>query len=69
MTIAKAVDVLKAAIQTDPALAWSWHCAIWSGAHDEGLETGAANRAAARVMKMAFGADTTVHENFRPEWR
>lgn len=64
MTTADAMAVLKAAIKADPEYAWSWHCAIWSGAHDEGLETGAANRAAARVMHMAFDCDTSKNANF-----
>lgn len=62
----QAMAALKAAM-ADPEYAWSWHCAIWAGAHDEGLETGAANRAAARVMHMAFDCDTTKHANFSPE--
>jgi hypothetical protein len=60
----QAMEALKAAMKADPEYAWSWHCAIWSGAHDEGLETGAANRAAARVMHMAFDCDTTKNANF-----
>lgn len=64
ITTADAMAALKDAIKKDPEYAWSWHCAIWSGAHDEGLETGAANRAAARVMHMAFDCDTSKNANF-----
>ncbi|AQZ99360.1 hypothetical protein B5M06_14975 [Comamonas kerstersii] len=60
----QAMEALKAAMKADPEYAWSWHCAICAGAHDEGLETGAANRAAARVMNMAFDCDTTKNANF-----
>lgn len=63
----RAMAELKAAIHADPSYAWTWHCAVWAAAHDEGLETGAANRAAARLMHMAFDLDTTKHPNFAPE--
>lgn len=64
VTPAAAMAALKAAFASDPEYAWSWHCAAWSCAHDEGLDTGAANRAAARLMYMAFGCDTSKHPNF-----
>lgn len=62
--VGDALDVLKNAFKKDPYFAWTWHCAIWSGAHDEGLASDAAHRAAARVMKMAFDIDTSENANF-----
>lgn len=67
--VGDALDVLKNAFKNNPDFAWTWHCAIWSGAHDEGLSSDAANRAAARVMKMAFDIDTSENANFDPEHR
>lgn len=63
----QAFQTLKAAIHADEGYAWSWHCVAWSCAFDEGLETGAANRAAARFMSMAFDIDTSKHPHFKPE--
>lgn len=64
----EAFQALAAALAADPGYAWSWHCAVWASAHDEGMETGAANRAAARFMHMAFAIDTSKHEHFNEEW-
>lgn len=64
VTPAAAMAALKAVFASDPEYAWSWHCGAWACAHDEGLDTGAANRAAARLMHMAFGCDTSKHPNF-----
>jgi hypothetical protein len=69
VTPAAAMAALKAAFAADPEYAWSWHCGAWACAHDEGLDTGAANRAAARLMHMAFGCDTSKHPNFLDEHR
>lgn len=69
MSPADAMAVLKAAFAADPEYAWSWHCAAWSCAHDEGLPTDAANRAAARLMYMAFGCDTSKNQHFCDEHR
>jgi hypothetical protein len=66
-TAADAMAILRAALSADPDYAWGWHCAVWAAAHDEGLETGAANRAAARFMHAAFDVDTTKSPNFNPE--
>lgn len=63
-TAADGMATLRAALAADPGYAWSWHCAVWAAAHDEGLETGAANRAAARLMRAAFDVDTTKNQNF-----
>lgn len=64
ITPAQAMDALKEAFVADPSYAWAWHCGVWAAAHDEGMETSAANRAAARLMSMAFDVDTSKHENF-----
>ena len=64
ITPAQAMDTLKEAFAADPSYAWTWHCGVWAAAHDEGMETSAANRAAARLMSMAFDVDTSKHENF-----
>lgn len=58
MTTKEAMDHLRAALQSDPDYAWGWHCNIAMAAFDEGLDRGAANRAAARFMKNCFGVDT-----------
>lgn len=50
---------LRAAMQADPGYAWSWHCNIAVASQDEGMEHGAANRAAARFMHTCFGVDTS----------
>ncbi|MBV2180938.1 MAG: hypothetical protein KUL86_06840 [Castellaniella sp.] len=63
---ADGMAILRTALSVDPDYAWSWHCAVWAAAHDEGLETGAANRAAARLMRAAFDVDTTKNPNFNP---
>lgn len=44
----------------DPAYAWSWHCNIAACAMDEGLSHAAANRTAARFMKLAFDMDSNA---------
>lgn len=64
ITPAQAMDALKEAFVADPSYAWTWHCGVWAAAYDEGMETSAANRAAARLMSMAFDVDTSKHENF-----
>lgn len=53
------MNALKAAIQDDPGYAWSWHCNVTCCAMDEGVEHDAANRIAARFMKLAFDVDTS----------
>jgi hypothetical protein len=56
---ARAFGDLKAALQADPGYAWSWHCNIAVASMDEGMEHAAANRAAARFMRMCFDVDTS----------
>jgi hypothetical protein len=57
---ARAFTDLKAAMHADPGYAWSWHCVIACAGMDEGLEHAAANRAAARFMRMCFDVDTSA---------
>lgn len=58
MSIKKAFEVLKKAIQSDPSYAWAWHCNIAVSAQDEGMEYNASQRAASRFMKTCFGVET-----------
>ena len=57
-----ALEALSEQIRNDPDYAWSWHCALACAYQDEGIDHPAANRAAARFMKQAFGA-----EGYEPE--
>lgn len=61
---ASPVERLRQQFQSDPDYAWSWHCNIAVAAMDECLWPSAANRAAARFMKTAFGVDATQDERF-----
>ena len=63
--IAEAIDVLKVAVNNDSEYAWSWHCNLAMSAYDEGLSKPAANRSAARFMKLLFDVDMTKHEYFK----
>ena len=58
-----AIDTLKKAFKNDPEYAWAWHCNIAMSAYDEGLDKPAANRSAARFMRL-FDIDMTKHEHF-----
>ncbi len=57
-TPAGAVERLSRAFRWDPDYAQGWHANIACAAMDEGLDPAAANRAASRFMKAAFGVDT-----------
>lgn len=59
-----AMAALSASMKTDHAYAWSWHCNIAMASIDEGVEHGAANRAAAQFMRNAFGVDTSKFREF-----
>ena len=59
-----AIDTLKEAFKKDPDYAWSWHCNIAVCSMDEDMEHDAANRAAAKFMKLAFSIDTEKHKCF-----
>jgi hypothetical protein len=54
----EAVKILSSAFRDDPHFAWTWHCAVACAAMDEGAPHDAANAAAARFMKQAFGVET-----------
>jgi hypothetical protein len=58
VSAAASMASLKDAFQRDSGYAWSWHCNLACCAMDEGMEHGAANRAAARFMKLAFGVES-----------
>jgi hypothetical protein len=64
MNIKEAITTLREAFHNDPEYAWSWHCNLAMSAYDEGLCKPAANRAAARFMRLAFDIDMTKHEFF-----
>lgn len=56
---APALAELSMAMQNDEGYAWTWHCNVACAMMDEGAPHGAANAAAARFMRAAFGVDTT----------
>jgi len=62
--VARAMGEVRTAIQVDPEYAWSWHCNIAMASVDEGMEHGAANRAAARFMDLCFGVDTSKNRHY-----
>ena len=59
----QAMAHLSAAMNDDPAYAWSWHCTIACCAMDEGLAHEAADKAAARFMRLAFDVNTDKAPN------
>jgi hypothetical protein len=66
--IAAAVDTLKRAMQTDPELAWSWHCNLAVPIRDAtGISHSAANEAGAHLMHHLFDCDITTHPNYEGE--
>lgn len=60
-----AMDWLKESMKNDEMYAWSWHCNIAMAAYDEGMEHKAANKAAARFMKLAFDFDVTTMKEYK----
>ena len=58
-TCVDALQTLSFHMRIDPELAWGWHCNVAIASQDEGMSHEAANRAAARFMKMAFDVDTS----------
>lgn len=57
--IPTAFAVLKAALQSDPEYAWSWHCNVAMMFVDAGGDHHVGNQGAARFMKLCFDVDTT----------
>lgn len=56
-----ALEVLRAAIDSDPEYAWTWHCNIVEANMQGGyLKWKEANEAACRVMKSLFDVDTSA---------
>ena len=60
-----AMDVMRAAFQSDPDYAYGWHCNLAMAYYDAGRDgqndaeqLRIANDAASRFMKMAFGVET-----------
>jgi hypothetical protein len=66
-----AFDMLKALIQADDDMAWTWHCNIAMPFVDEGGSHKMANHAAARFMSTAFDVDVTKFvwwKDFEKQW-
>jgi len=63
LDVSKAYNVLRKAIQEDPAYAWSWHCNIAMCCQDAGATHTSANEGAARFMKLAFDVDSRKLES------
>lgn len=59
-----AMRTLSKRLQDDPGYAWSWHCNVAMASVDEGMSRPAADRAAARFMRNAFGIDTSKNEHY-----
>ena len=64
ITVKQAMEVLTEAVRQDPDYAWTWQANLAASAFDEGMEIDAANRAAARFMKLLFKVDMTKHKLF-----
>lgn len=61
----QAIAHLSNEFSKDGHYGWTWHANIAACAMDEGLNHKAANHAAARFMKLAFGYDSTKQD----EWK
>lgn len=60
-----ALDTIKAVMHAHFGIAWAWHCGIVRCFMDENASRAAANRAAARVMKICFDYDITAHKQYK----
>lgn len=56
---------MKRAMDADPDYAWGWHCNVACCIMDEGVDHERANKAASRVMKLAFAAVTSIEDRCR----
>lgn len=63
--VSEAFRIVMEAVQNDQGYAWAWHCNIAMASVDEGIKHKAANRAAARFMKICFDVDTTKFREYR----
>jgi len=63
--ISTVIHELTQIMKSDQDYSWAWLCNISVSAQDEGLNRPAANRAAARFMKLLFDIDMTEHEHFQ----
>ena len=52
-------------LQTDPELAWGWHCNIAVPMQDEGVSHEVSNKAAARIMYNLFRIDTSKNKHYK----
>lgn len=59
ISVSKAMNVLKNAMQEDYGYAWSWQCNLAVMMQDVGVPHKVANEGAARFMKLAFDIDTS----------
>ena len=59
ITVEDAITVLKAAMQNESDIAWSWHCNVAVAMQDEGVSHKVSNAGATRFMQNAFGVDTS----------
>ena len=60
-----AIDTLKAALGSDPELAWAWHCNMAVPLIDAGAGNHkVANEAAAHLMQHLFDCDITTHPHY-----
>ncbi len=65
MSVAKAIDDLKHAMQADPEYAWGWHCNLAVPIMDAtGTTHQLANEAAAHLMQHLFDYDITAHPHY-----
>lgn len=66
MTAVKhAIEALSHEMQTDPDIAWGWHCNIAMPIMDVlDCSHKDANEAAAHLMQRLFGVDITQHEQY-----
>ena len=63
--IKNGLKVIKQAFEEDFGYAWAWHCNLAMASYDEGLDLAAANRAAARFIRILLDYDITESEEFK----
>ena len=65
MSVAKEMEVIRSAIETDESYAWAWHCNLAMCAFDEGVDHTKSQYVAARFMQLCFGVDTSKAKEFK----